>query len=365
MRLEDRVSHPKAFPKVTRSRLYWLSLAILAIGALLVAHIESSKTASGATQRIAVLEKSVKCPSCFGISVYDAHSAAAFSIKTYITNEVGANVSDAVILDNLVASYGTSVLMSPPTSGLSAILWFSPLILGAVVVYELFRSSRRRSPELRASLLRAPGSQAPSPSSNSFALSEVENPSVGIRSWVLVNPKGRRVTLVAGLSSLVGAALLAAFTLFSPTSPTTSSQGMSPVKAALLVDQGKKYALLGEEVLALREFSKVLRSNPHQPDALTYQGWLLYQAGVKDHSAALRYQGLIFLSEAVRLAPRYPDAHLFYGLALYGTDRDLQTSLAQLKEFFKEKPPQSLVSAASNQISAVYRAAGEQVPAIG
>lgn len=105
-------------------RLWALALAVVA-GAVLL----SAPTTSSAAARIAHLESLVRCPSCEDISVAQSNATTAVAVRHEIAARVHRGDSDTAILTSLEARYGASVLLSPPTSGLGALLWAVPLSL--------------------------------------------------------------------------------------------------------------------------------------------------------------------------------------------------------------------------------------------
>ncbi len=126
--------------KVLGSFRLWL-VALVAVGALVA--IATPRT-SAAAARISHLESLVRCPSCEDLSVAQSNATTAIAVRHEIVTRVARGDSDTAILTSLEATYGTSVLLSPPTSGLGVLLWAGPvaliLLAGAVVT----RLVRRR-----------------------------------------------------------------------------------------------------------------------------------------------------------------------------------------------------------------------------
>ena len=111
-------------------------------------------TASGAfdqqaplrESRIAALEASIKCPSCEGLSLAQSNAPSAVAVRQRIAREVREGASDAAIRDALVATYGSTILLVPPKSGWTVILWIGPLLIALgglwLIVATLNRSRR-------------------------------------------------------------------------------------------------------------------------------------------------------------------------------------------------------------------------------
>jgi cytochrome c-type biogenesis protein CcmH/NrfF len=58
------------------------------------------------------------------------------AVRHEISADVAAGMSDNRILTSIEDAYGPSILLSPPTSGLGALLWIAPLgvVLALIVV---------------------------------------------------------------------------------------------------------------------------------------------------------------------------------------------------------------------------------------
>ncbi len=178
-------------------------------------------------------------------------------------------------------------------------------------------------------------------------------------------------------STWVGLAAIAAFVVAAglllghylsarlPTQQVSGSvQASTPAKqlAAELVE-GRLLASQGKDVQASKLFSQVLKSNPDQPEALAYQGWLLRKAGVADHKRALVNKGRDMVAEAIAIDPSYPDAHVFMGYMLLQDEHDPVDAAAQFGLFLKDRPPQALVARAASTMARAYREAHQPVPA--
>ena len=126
--------------RVLRSFSLW-ALALVAVAALVMA---SATQTPSAQARIAHLESLVKCPSCENLSVAQSNATAALAIRHEIRGAVLSGESDNRILTSLESTYGTSILLSPPTSGLGTLLWLAPVALVLAFVLALVRLARRR-----------------------------------------------------------------------------------------------------------------------------------------------------------------------------------------------------------------------------
>ena len=125
---------------VLRSFRLWC-LALLCVGAFALV-----TAPSGATQqnRITHLETLVKCPACEDLSVAQSNATAAIAVRHEIARRVHEGQSDDRILTSLEAVYGTSILLSPSTAGLGALLWAVPVAALLALIAIAVRLARRR-----------------------------------------------------------------------------------------------------------------------------------------------------------------------------------------------------------------------------
>jgi cytochrome c-type biogenesis protein CcmH len=137
---------------------FGLALAALA-AALVVGSGVTSSAAPSAAQRAAALDAQIRCPSCDDISVAQSSAASAIAVRHEVAQLTAAGVSDEVIERRLVAQYGPSILLSPPDSGLSSLVWLLPLAAGILAVSGLGTFFWRRSRTWR--LLRATAPEVP------------------------------------------------------------------------------------------------------------------------------------------------------------------------------------------------------------
>jgi cytochrome c-type biogenesis protein CcmH len=126
--------------KVVRSFWLWC-LALVAVVALTLV---SAPATGGAQARIDHLETLVKCPACEDLSVAQSNATSAIAVRHEIAQRVKAGQSDNQILTSLESVYGTSILLSPPTSGLGTLLWIVPILVVAAMVVAGVRLARRR-----------------------------------------------------------------------------------------------------------------------------------------------------------------------------------------------------------------------------
>jgi len=116
-------------------RTAWALLAVVVVVAFAVGWRRASVPPRAA--RIAAIEADVKCPSCEDLSVAVSTAPTAVAVRSLIVRQVDAGASTAAIEQYLVSRYGPSILLRPPTTGASGLVWELPLAAGAVAIAAL------------------------------------------------------------------------------------------------------------------------------------------------------------------------------------------------------------------------------------
>ena len=123
----------RALRRVRGRASFVLALVVLAVALVIGSGVTSSATPDAA-RRAAALETQIRCPSCEDVSVAQSSAASAIAVRHEVQRLAAAGVSDHAIEQRLVAQYGPSILLSPPDSGLSSLVWLLPLVAGLVAV---------------------------------------------------------------------------------------------------------------------------------------------------------------------------------------------------------------------------------------
>jgi cytochrome c-type biogenesis protein CcmH len=111
---------------------------LLVLLALLWLPAVASAQAPNADQREVVeIARTLKCPVCESQSVADSPSPLAQEMRAYVQRRLEAGDSREAIVQALVDRYGEGILLEPPRTGFTLLVWWLPalsLALGAVVV---------------------------------------------------------------------------------------------------------------------------------------------------------------------------------------------------------------------------------------
>ncbi|MCY3812927.1 MAG: cytochrome c-type biogenesis protein CcmH [Gammaproteobacteria bacterium] len=87
-----------------------------------------------------------RCPKCLNESLASSGAPIAVDLRRAVRRLMEEGESDAAIRAYLQKRYGDFVLYDPPLKASTWLLWFSPVLLLAVVVGLLVRAARRGAP---------------------------------------------------------------------------------------------------------------------------------------------------------------------------------------------------------------------------
>ena len=115
-------------------RVAWLVGAAVLVVALLAGTGLLGSPPPTAAQREHAIESGIRCPSCEDLSVADSSAPTAQAVRAEVARLVGEGRTDQQIRQYLSARYGSSIVLSPPTSGGMGLVWFLPVAGGAVAL---------------------------------------------------------------------------------------------------------------------------------------------------------------------------------------------------------------------------------------
>lgn len=98
-------------------------------------------------QRAQALNRSIMCPVCPGESIDQSQVALAVQMRGIVNEKLAEGWSEDQIREFFIERYGPSVLLQPPTEGVSLAVWLLPPIgvAAAIAVFVLaLRHMRRR-----------------------------------------------------------------------------------------------------------------------------------------------------------------------------------------------------------------------------
>jgi cytochrome c-type biogenesis protein CcmH len=102
-----------------------VTVAVIAMMGVALLLLTSTRPAD--LDRVEEIGSRIKCPVCQGESIANSPSPMAEDMMDLVSDRVAAGVSDQGIIDELLGSYSGAVLLDPPASGSTLVLWLAPL----------------------------------------------------------------------------------------------------------------------------------------------------------------------------------------------------------------------------------------------
>ncbi|MGH9137499.1 MAG: cytochrome c-type biogenesis protein [Acidimicrobiales bacterium] len=112
-------------------RLSWLVMALVFAGAVAVGTVgdRGPDTLDG---RVEAIASTVRCPTCRGQSAADSDATQARQVREEIRERLEEGETADEIRDYFASTFGDELLLTPPRSGVGALVWIIPVV--AVVV---------------------------------------------------------------------------------------------------------------------------------------------------------------------------------------------------------------------------------------
>ncbi|MEW5963539.1 MAG: cytochrome c-type biogenesis protein [Pseudomonadota bacterium] len=96
-------------------------------------------------ERARALSAELRCLVCQNQSIDDSNAPLARDLRLLVRERLAAGDSDAGVRSFIVARYGEFVLLRPPFSSRTVLLWVTPLVILAVVAWLVVAAMRRRA----------------------------------------------------------------------------------------------------------------------------------------------------------------------------------------------------------------------------
>ena len=110
--------------------MIWLGVGLLAaaaaLGAVALRGPAPTRTQADRVHQIAI---GLRCPVCRDLSVADSPAPLAKQMRDTIAERLKAGRSPDQIRAEFVASYGESILLTPPSQGIGLVPWIAPAVL--------------------------------------------------------------------------------------------------------------------------------------------------------------------------------------------------------------------------------------------
>jgi cytochrome c-type biogenesis protein CcmH len=115
----------------------WTLLGAVLLVALVIGSGVFRSGAPTPAQRAYAIESVVRCPSCEDLSVADSTAQTAVTVRAAVVHQLAQGRTNQQIEDYLVARYGSSIVLDPPASGWSLLVWLLPILGGLIAVTAL------------------------------------------------------------------------------------------------------------------------------------------------------------------------------------------------------------------------------------
>lgn len=290
---------------------------IVVMAAVLVTLVATAPTD---TDRVADIGSRIKCPVCQGESIGNSPSQMARDMMSLVAERVESGLSDEAIIDELLGSFSGAVLLDPPASGATLLLWIAPLVVlvfGVAVIW-WWRSHPREEtpaeqdpprPRRLAPILLLGGAFAAIVVMAGFFIQDRAGPASGVAD-------------VAGqdLSQVSNETMEA---VIEANADNPQVDGMRLALAERYYEEGD-YQSAFPHYLAVAESSQA--TNPQVVAALVRLGWMAWLSNAEVSAAV----GLF--DQALAIEPSASTAKYFKGMVLWcGTDQ-----LGEAESLFEE-----------------------------
>jgi cytochrome c-type biogenesis protein CcmH len=105
----------------------WAAVGVVVVATLLVATFGAAEATPA--ERARDLSAQFACPQCDGQSVRDSDVGVAVEIRAEIARGVQEGQTDEQILGALADAYGDHLLLKPPATGVSSLVWILPVVV--------------------------------------------------------------------------------------------------------------------------------------------------------------------------------------------------------------------------------------------
>jgi len=307
--------------------------------------------------RVEALAERLRCPVCQSESVADSSSQTARDMRSLISERIDAGDTDSEVEDFFVARYGEWILLDPPASGRTLLVWLLPIfaaVAGLVVVFTRRRrgsSSGSTEPSVIEAQLASARSDLEAVAAQTAAgevdvltakrLDDTYREEIAsLQERLATAPQDeaetgrsrRRVLWGVGILTVgVTAVTVAAIAAVEPrpeggfvtggtgeernTLESVTNEELEQVVAAnpdvvpMRLALARRYFEAGQYSEALEHYLPILEVEPN-PEALANVGWMVYTSGESETAAA-------YLERSLELLPDYLQAKWFLANVRY------------------------------------------------
>lgn len=114
------------------SRLIWMLLLAAAGIAIGIAASTSTSAHESISQEARTIDRSLKCPSCNALSVWQSDAPTAVAVRHSVLHRLEEGQSPKEIKAYMVSRYGEDILLKPPDHGFDSLVWILPIAAAAL-----------------------------------------------------------------------------------------------------------------------------------------------------------------------------------------------------------------------------------------
>ncbi|MEU6739872.1 cytochrome c-type biogenesis protein CcmH [Streptosporangium sandarakinum] len=255
-------------------------------------------------ERVMEVAATLRCPDCQGLSAAESPSKLAGAMRAEIGRRLTRGRDPEWIREYFVRRYGERILLSPPMSGASAVLWALPVVVLAAGCAAVVRTARREHPVTPAEG-RPSGAGVPSSRSRAGLAGAVLLTAAcagGVAAAALARPGGVPASAPAPAPVVSAAAPRA----WGP--PEGPDSLLAPGRRDSLLALGRDLDARGETGRAVQVYREAVRLGPRDRTARRLLGLALIRAGRPAEAVPV-------LRPVAGRAPRDPDVLLALGAA--------------------------------------------------
>jgi cytochrome c-type biogenesis protein CcmH len=132
-------------------KLLALLLGLILAGSVFAKEAPTAAADPVLEKRVMALAEELRCLVCQNQTIADSHAELAIDLKNQIREKLKGGMSEAQVVDYMVARYGDFVRYRPPVKATTVPLWFGPfaLLLAAVAGLYYYIVRRRRAAPAR------------------------------------------------------------------------------------------------------------------------------------------------------------------------------------------------------------------------
>jgi cytochrome c-type biogenesis protein CcmH len=134
-----------AYTRLRPQRQHWWWWALMGVVAivLLATSAGGPPTEGVSDDRLFSIAERIKCVQCVGESVGGSSAPIAVQFREEISKQMAAGSTDDEILSFFSERYGRDILLTPPSSGVGALVWIVPVVAVAAALLLLASTFRR------------------------------------------------------------------------------------------------------------------------------------------------------------------------------------------------------------------------------